>query len=110
MRDKLPDPRFRRKEFVMKRSCNSVGICYVPPKRDEPRSVTKTRRLRMKRLVNDKLQLFLYIHVMKDGPHNLTKDETSRGGQLGDLTRIRKQYVINPSTAFVYSTKGEICL
>ncbi|KAL7454390.1 hypothetical protein ACHAWC_009489 [Mediolabrus comicus] len=63
MRDKLPDPRFRRnprfrrKEFVMECRCNSVGICYVPPtKPDEPRSVTKSRRLRMKRLVNDKLE------------------------------------------------------
>jgi len=110
MRDKLSDPRFRRKEFVIKRSCNSVGVRYVPPKRDEPASVTKSRRLRMNRLVNHKLQLFLYIHVMKDGPHNLTKNVTSRGGQLGDLSRIRKQYVIHPAAAFMYLTKGETCL
>ncbi len=93
-----------RARFALKRSCNSVGVRYVPPKPDEPAFVTKSRRLLMERLVNDKLQLFLYIHVMKDGPHNLTKNETSRGGQLGDFTRISR------STAFMYSTKGETCL
>lgn len=43
---------------------------------------------------------------MKPGPHNITKAEKNRGGQLGDRYRVIQQTSIMPAKAFMYSTHG----
>ena len=54
----------------------------------------------------NKFPFYIYIHQMKCKSHNITKKEKTRHGQLGDLTRIRKQITVLPSQRFMYATYG----
>ena len=57
-----------------------------------------------------KLPFYIYIHQMKSRLHNITMRGKTRHGQLGDLTRIRKQITVLPSETFMYATYGDSSL
>eukprot|EP00984_Skeletonema_dohrnii_P029744 scaffold20612_cov179-Skeletonema_dohrnii-CCMP3373.AAC.3 len=59
---------------------------------------------------NEIMTSYVYIHVMKPGPHNITKPGKTRGGQGGDLHRTQQQVSIMPGSRFMYSTEGDYSL
>eukprot|EP00984_Skeletonema_dohrnii_P004990 scaffold1769_cov132-Skeletonema_dohrnii-CCMP3373.AAC.7 len=60
---------------------------------------------------NSVMGSYVYIHVMKDGPHNITKQkEKTRRGQLGDIYRIQQQISIMPGLKTMYVAEGVFSL
>jgi len=59
---------------------------------------------------NTVMPSYVYIHVMKDGPHNITKKEKTRPGQRGDIHRTLQQISIMPSIMFMYATERDYSL